>query len=65
MLHRLEVVQRPAARVVHCIDRRDRRSMTATLCERLWPPIAQRIEFKVLTLMHGPVHNRTPISQGP
>ena len=25
-----------------------------------WLPIAQRIQFKVLTLMHGAVHNSTP-----
>ena len=25
-----------------------------------WLPIRQRIQFKVLTLMHGAVHNRTP-----
>ena len=54
LLHRLEMVQRAAARVVLCIDRRDHRSMTAALRELHWLPIAQRIEFKVLTLMHGP-----------
>ena len=60
LLHRLEMVQRAAARVVLCIDRRDHRSMTAALRELHWLPIAQRIEFKVLTLMHGAVHNNTP-----
>ena len=34
--------------------------MTAVLRELHWLPIAQRIEFKVLTLMHGAVHNNTP-----
>ena len=61
LLHRLEMVQRAAARVVLCIDRRDHRSMTAALRELHWLPIAQRIEFKVLTLMHGAVHNNTPL----
>ena len=42
------------------LDRRDHRSMTAALSELHWLPIAQRIEFKVLTLMHGAVHNGTP-----
>ena len=51
LLYRLEMVQRAAARVVLCIDRRDHRSMTAALRELHWLPIAQRIEFKVLTLM--------------
>ena len=61
LLHRLEMVQRAAARVVLCIYRRDHRSMTAALRELHWLPIAQRIEFKVLTLMHGAVHNSTPL----
>ena len=55
-----EMVQRAAARVVLCIDRRDHRIMTAALSELHWLPIAQRIERKVLTLMHGAVHNGTP-----
>ena len=60
LLHRLEMVQRAAARVVLCIDRRDHRSMTVALRQPHWLPIRQRIQFKVLTLMHGAVHNRTP-----
>ena len=60
LLHRLEMVQRAAARVVLCIDRRDHRSMTLALRQLHWLPIRQRIQFKVLTLMHGAVHNRTP-----
>ena len=44
-----------------CIDRRDHRSMTAALRDLHWLPIALRIEFKVLTLMHGSVHNSTPL----
>ena len=43
-----------------CIDRRDHRSMTVALRQLHWLPIRQRIQFKVLTLMHGAVHNRTP-----
>ena len=60
LLHRLEMVQRAAARVVLCIDQRVHRSMTASLRDLHWLPIAQRIQFKVLTLMHGAVKNRTP-----
>ena len=60
LIHRFEMVQRAAARVVLCIDRRDHRSMTVALRELHWLPIAQGIEFKVLTLMHGAVHNNTP-----
>ena len=61
LLHRLEMVQRAAARVVLCIDRRDHRSMTAALRELHWLPIAQRIEFKVLTLMHGAGYQVGPL----
>ena len=60
LIHRLEMVQRAAARVVLCIDRRDHRSMTAALRELHWLSIAQRIQCKVLTLMHGAMHSRTP-----
>ena len=60
LLHRLEMVQRAVVHVVLCIDRQDHRSVTAALRELHWLTIAQRIEFKVLTLMHGAVHNRTP-----
>ena len=60
LLHRLEMVQRAAVRVVLCIDRRDHRSMTAALRQLHWLLMAQRIQFKVLTLMHGAVHNSTP-----
>ena len=35
--------------------------MTAALRDLHWLPIALRIEFKVLTLMHGAVHNSTPL----
>ena len=59
-LHRLEMVQRAAARVVLCIDRRDHRSMTAALSDLHWLPIAQRIDFEVLTLKHSAVHTSTP-----
>ena len=59
LLHRLEMVQRAAVRVVLCIDRRDHRSMTEALRQPHWLPMAQRIQFKVLTLMHGAVHNST------
>ena len=60
LLHRLEMVQRSAARVVLCLRRRDQHSMTAALRELHWLPVAQRIQFKLLTLMHGAVHANTP-----
>ena len=60
LLHRLEMVQRSAARVVLCPRRRDQHSMTAALRELHWLPVAQRIQFQLLTLMHGAVHANTP-----
>ncbi|KAI0243059.1 Sodium/nucleoside cotransporter 1 [Lamellibrachia satsuma] len=60
LLHRLEKVQRSAARVVLCLRRRDQNSLTAALRELHWLPVAQRIQFKLLTLMHGAVHANTP-----
>ena len=60
LLHRLEMVQRSAARVVLCLRRRDQHSLTAALRELHWLPVAHRIQFKLLTLMHGAVHANTP-----
>ena len=52
LLHRLEMVQRAAARVVLGLRRRDHHSMTAALQRLHWLPVAYRIRFKLLTLMH-------------
>ena len=60
LLHRLEMVQRAAARVVLGLRRRDQHSMTAVLKRLHWLPIAFRIQFKLLTLMHGAIHANTP-----
>ena len=60
LLHRLEMVQRAAARVVLGLRRRDQHSMTAALKRLHWLPIAFRIQFKLLTLMHGAIHANTP-----
>ena len=54
------MVQRSAARVVPCLHQRDQHSMTVALRELHWLPVAQRIQFKLLTLMHGAVHANTP-----
>ena len=60
LLHRLEMVQRAAARVVLGLRRRDQHSMTDALKRLHWLPIAFRIQFKLLTLMHGAIHANTP-----
>ena len=60
LLHRLEMVQRAAARVVLGLRRRDQHSMTAALQQLHWLPVAYRIQFKLLTLVHGAIHANTP-----
>ena len=59
-LSRLEMVQRSAARVVLCLRRRDQHSLTVALRELQWLPVAQLIQFNLLSLMHGAVHANTP-----
>ena len=53
------MVQRAAARVVLGLRRRDQHSMTAALQRLHWLPVAYRIQFKVLTLMHGAIYTLT------
>ena len=54
------MVQRAAARVVLGLRRRDHHSMTAALQRLHWLPVAYRIRFKLLTLMHAAIHANTP-----
>ena len=51
-LHRLEMVQRSAARIVMQIRRGDRQSMTTILRQLHWLPVRKRIEYKLLVLVH-------------
>ena len=44
-LHRLEMVQRSAARIVMQIRRGDRQSMTTILRQLHWLPVRKRIEY--------------------
>lgn len=60
LLHRLEMVQRSAARVVLRIRRGDRRSMTAVLQQLHWLPVKYRIEYKLLVIVFRALHDRTP-----
>ena len=60
LLHIFEMVQRAAARVVLGLRRRDQHSMTAALQQLHWVPVAYRIQFKLLTLVHGAIHANTP-----
>ena len=54
------MVQRAAARVVLVLRRRDQHSMTAALQQLHWLPVAYRIQFKLLTLVHGAIHANNP-----
>ena len=60
LLHRLEMVQRSAARVVLRIRRGDRRSMMAALKHLHWLPVKWRVEYKLLVLVFRALHDRTP-----
>ena len=60
LLHRLEMVQRSAARVVLRVRRGDRRSMTAALKLLHWLPVKWRVEYKLLVLVFRALHDRTP-----
>ena len=60
LLHRLEMVQRSAARIVMQIRRADRQSMTTILRQLHWLPIKRRIEYKILVLVHKALYEGTP-----
>ena len=57
-MHRLEMVQRSAARIVTQIRRGDRQSMTTILRQLHWLPVRKRIDFKLL--VHRAIYNGTP-----
>ena len=59
LLHRLERVQRSAARVVLRVRRGDRRSMTAALQQLHWLPVKYRIEYKLLVIVLRALHDQT------
>ena len=62
-LHRLEMVQRSAARIVMQIrggGGGDRQSMTTILRQLHWLPVRKRIEYKLLVLVHRALYNDTP-----
>ena len=60
LLHRLEMVQRSAARIVMQTRRGDRQSMTTILRQLHWLPIKRRIEYKILVLVHKALYGGTP-----
>ena len=58
-MHRLEMVQRSAARIVRQIRRGNQQSMT-TILRQYWLPVRKRIDFKLLVLVHRAIYNGTP-----
>ena len=62
LLHRLEMAQRSAARVVLRIRRGDRRSMTAAMEQLHWLPVIRyRIEYNILVIVFRALRDRTPM----
>ena len=61
LLHRLEMVQRSAARIVMQIRRGDRQSMTTILQRLHWLPVKKRIEFKILVHVHKAIYEVQPV----
>ena len=57
-LHRMEMVQRSAARIVIQIRRGDRQSMTTILPQLHWLPVRKHIEYKLLVLVDRAVCTR-------
>ena len=60
LLHRLEMVQPSAARIVRQIRRCDRQSMTTILRQLHWLPAKRRIEYKILVLVHKALYGGKP-----
>ena len=60
VLHRLEMIQGSAARIVMQIRRGDRQSMTTILRQLHWLPVRKRIEYKLLVLVHRALYGGTP-----
>ena len=60
LLHRLEMVQRSAIRIVMQIRWGDHQSMTIILWQLHWLPIKRRIEYKILILVHKALYEGTP-----
>ena len=61
LLHRLEMVQRSAARVVMQIRRGDRQSLTTILQRLHCLPVNKRIGFKILVLVHKAIYEGQPV----
>ena len=60
LLHRLEMIQHSAARIIMCIKRHDRQSITAVLRQLHWLPVKWRINYKIVVLAFRALHGLAP-----
>ena len=59
-LHRLEMIQHSAARIIMCIKRHDRQRSTAVFRQLHWPPVKWRINYKIVVLVFRALHGLAP-----
>ena len=60
LLHRLEMIQHSAARMIMCIKRHDRQRITAVLRRLHWLPVKWRINYKIVVLVFRALHGLAP-----
>ena len=62
LLHRLEMIQHSAARIIMCIKRHDRQIITAVLrhLHLHWLPVKWRINYKIVVLVFRTLHGLAP-----
>ena len=60
LLHCLEMIQHSAARIIMCIKRHDRQSITAVLRRLHWLPVKWRINYKIVVLVFRALHGLSP-----
>ena len=60
LLHRPEMIQHPVARIIMCIKRHDRQSITTVLRQLHWLPVKWRINYKIVILMYRALHGLAP-----
>ena len=61
LLHRLEMIQHSAARIIMCIKRHDRQSITAVLRRLHWLPVKWHINYKIVVLVFRALHSLAPV----
>ena len=58
--NRLEMIQHSAARIIMCIKRHDRQSITAVLWRLHWLPVKWRINYRIVVLVFRALHGLAP-----